>query len=845
MYSLTLRSLFARRRRVALTSLAVLLGVAMVAGTFVFTDTIHRAYTQLFRGQAAGAQIVVGSKQGLYSSNNPPASIPAALVARINRLPGVATAQGQISGVAGLVDKHGRIVKGTGSTTLAVSFLSQPFGGFQFVTGTVPSGPAEVALEQSVAARNGYRVGDEVSIVTGEPARRFRVSGLVSVGGATSAGPTVAVFDSKTAAALYNKIGRVDLVYVAAANGTTPAALKREIAPLLPQGVSAQTVPQAVDADLTQINDQLGVLIGGLLAFGLLAVFVSAFVIVGTLSITLASRTRELAVLRALGATRRQALGAVILESGLVGILSSVGGLALGLAVALGIRALLGLAGTEVPSTGLVLEPRTLAISFGLGLLVTIAAGLPPALRATRVSPIEAMRASSAPVARDRPSWATMALAAVLALAGAALVLVRPSSTSTQLQTSTAGAVLLVLAGVLLSPLVVRRVGIVLAWPLERGDRVLGRLARENAIRTPARTAITASSLMIGLALVLFVSVYIGGVRTSARRAIDHTFVADFAIGNQDGTSSIPAASVRAVATVPDLMAVSSLKDASAAIVGAGTVTASGFDPSTFGQVYRFDWVGSSVPTVPALGAGDVLVERDTARAAHLRVGERVQIKTAGGLGRQLTVRGIYADTGLLRGVAMPVAEFDQLFNQDRLQQVFIKLQPGSDLVGAEAQLRQSLSTLPGVVVRSEQQLRDQAARRVDHVLLLFYALLAMSAVMALLGILTALTLSIHERTRELGILRAVGMTRAQARKLIRDESLITAEVGTLIGIVLGIAIAWIVTRALSSEGIAFSVPWPELGLLVVVGLTVGVLASLPAAARAARVDVLSAIAHE
>ncbi len=817
----------------------------MVAGTFVFTDTIHRAFRQLFSGEAKGAEVVVGSRQGLYSATDPPATMPASLVVRIRRLPGVAAAEGQVSGVAAVIGSNGRVVKDTGSPTLAVSYLPPPFSGLQFTAGGPPIGPGQVALDQVTAAREGYRLGDLVPIVTGEPAHRFRLTGLVGVASASVGGSTLAVFDRKTVQALYGQTGLYDIIYVAGSKGTASTALEREIAPLLPPGVSAQSTPQAVESDVGQVDDQLGVLTGGLLAFGFIAVLVSAFVITGTLSITVAGRAHELALLRAIGATRSQLLRAVILESVLVGALSSIGGVALGLAVALGIKTVLKAAGAEVPSTGLVLEPRTLAIGLGVGLVVTTAAGIPPAIRATRFSPIEALRETTVSDGRARPSGPALAAAALLTYAGIVLVLARPSSQSARLTTSAVGAGLLVLAAVLLSPLLVRGVSRVAAWPLERGGRILGRLARENATRSPGRTAVTASSLMIGLALVLFVSVYIGGVRTSAKRAVEQTFVADFAIGNQDGTSSIPAASARAVASVPNLEAVSSIKSATATFAGRSGVTAGGFDPTTIGQVYRFDWARSSRPSLPGLGDGDVLVERDTARAAHLRVGQRVAVKTPAGLNDELTVRGIYADRALLRGFAVPLSEFDRLFEQDRLQQVFVKLAPGASPSDAAAELKQALSTLPGVVARSGQQLRSEASSHVNNVLLLFYALLAMSATMALLGILTALTLSIQERTRELGVLRAVGMTREQARALIRNESLITAAFGTLVGVILGVGIAWIVTRALASDGIVFAVPWPQLGVLVLVGLLVGMFGALPAAARAARLDVLSAIAHE
>jgi putative ABC transport system permease protein len=276
------------------------------------------------------------------------------------------------------------------------------------------------------------------------------------------------------------------------------------------------------------------------------------------------------------------------------------------------------------------------------------------------------------------------------------------------------------------------------------------------------------------------------------------------------------------------VLASSSVKTAAAQVAGAGRVTAAGLDTTSFGQVYNFDWVGMRRGDLTTLGPGDVLLERDTARAAGLRVGAPVRVTSPDGVGATLTVRGIYSDHALLRGLALPLQAFDQLFHQDRLQR-----------------LEQALSDLPGVVVRSERQLADEASGRVNGILVLFYALLALSGVMALLGILGALTLSVHERTRELGLLRALGMTPAQARALIRDESLITAAIGTLTGAALGLGLGWVISRALSSEGIVFAVPWPQLGMVAAVGLAVGVVAALAPAARAARIDLLTSLSYE
>jgi putative ABC transport system permease protein len=844
-YRFALRSGLARRRRTGLSALAVLLGVAMVSGAYVFTDTIRAALRQMFSSQAQGAQVVVASPQGLFSATNPPASMPASLAARIAKLPGVATAQGQIADVATVVARDGHVIKSTGSPTLAISYLSSPLTGLQFVQGTAPKGPQEVALDSSTANRGHYHVGDLVPIVTGEPERRFQLSGIARFGGASIGGATFAVFQLSTAQSLYRKEGLVDAIYVSGNTGTPSQALEREIDPMLPSGLTARTTAQAVGTNAGQVAGQLRALTGGLEAFGFIAMFVGAFVIFNTLAITVAQRARELALLRALGASRGQVLGIVMAEAGALGVVCSLAGLVAGPAAALLIRAVIRGAGIEVPSTGLALEPRTAIVGLGVGIGVTLAAGLLPALRATRVTPVEGLGGSGPSVTRGRAWLPMVGPALVLAFVGAGVAFTSSGSSSDRMAAAIVGAALLLAAAVLVIPLVVPPLARGIAWPLERRGGIVARLARENATRAPARTAITASSLVVGLSMMLFLSIYAGGVRTATRRAIARSFVADFALGSRDGSSSIPAVSARAAAFVPNVVAASSLKTAHARIAGAGTVTAAGIDTTSIGQVYRFDWASGSGPDPARLGPEDILLERDTARAAHLTVGDRALITSPDGFRATLTVRGIYADRALLRGVALPLQAFDALFHQNRLQQVFVKLAPGANPAAAKAQLEQALAGLPGVVVRSERQLANEASGKVDAILVLFYALLLMSASMALLGMVNALALSIHERTRELGVLRAIGMTRAQARTLIRDESLITAALGTFVGVVLGIGLAWALSGTLSAAGVVFSVPWPQIGLLVAVGLAIGVLGALPPAARAAQVDLLTALAYE
>jgi putative ABC transport system permease protein len=841
-----LRNLVARRRRSALTAVAVFVGVSMISGTFVFTDTINAAFRQLFTSAATGADVIVASRQDVSSPLTAPASIPSSLVARIHSLPDVSAVYGQVQDAATIVGRDGKALTSLGAPTVALSYVPRPFTGLTFVAGTRPRGSDQVAIDEGTALNQRYRVGDSVPIVTAQPVRRFQISGIVRYGSATLGGARFAVFDLGTARALYGKEGKVDLIYVAASKGTSAATVVREIRPLLGPELVARTAQAEVNTDLQRVSSQLSILTGGLLAFGFIAVFVGAFVIFNTFSITIAQRAGEFALLRALGAVRRQVLVAVLAEAGAIGLVASAAGLAGGLGAAAIIRALFSGAGFNLPSAGLVLGGRTVAVGLAVGVVVTVAAGAMPAWRATRAAPIEALREAQAPRRRRSGRRRVAAAVPVAALAAGGLVLVFTSSgsISSRLTASAIGAVMLVLAIVALVPALVSRLVRLLAWPFERG-RLLPRLARENAARNPGRTAVSASGLMIGLALVLFVTVYAHGLRASTNEIIDHTLLGDFTIESQNGSTLIPAASARAAALTPGVVAASSLKEAVARVGSSGSLTAIGLDPTTFGDVYRFDWIDGSQSTLTDLTTGQVIVERDTASAANLHVGEHTMLTTETGVRAPVTITGIYKDQALLRGVALPLSEFDSLFHQSQLAAVFVKLGPGADRAAAGAALRQSLAAFPGVVARSQRQLRDQVAGRVNSILVLFYALLAMSVLMALLGIINTLTLSIHERTRELGMLRAVGMTRRQARGLIRAESLMTAAVGTLVGIELGLALAWIVTRALSSEGIVFSVPLAQVGLVLVVGLLAGALAAIAPAARAAQLDVLAAIAHE
>lgn len=829
-----------------MTGLAVLLGVSMISGTYIFTDTIHSAFGQLFGGATRGAAVIIASRQDLSSSVNAPAKTHATLIPEIRSLPGVAGAEGEISNFATIIGRNGKPIENSYAPTLGLSYVPPQFGRFAFVAGSPPTGPGEVAIDQATAQRQGFHVGDTVGIVTDQALQHFRISGIARLGGATFGGATFAVFSLPAAQALYLEQGRVDQIAVTATKGTSAAMLISEIAPTLSPELVVRTAQSQANLEATGIADRLGILTDGLFAFGFIAAFLGGFAIFNTFSMTIAERMGEFALLRALGATRGQVLGTVLLEAGAIGVAASLVGLLGGFLAALLIRALFGAIGLSLPSTGVSFELRTAEVGMGVGLLVTLAAALLPALRAMRAAPLQAVRDHQGPRSTTtRAALIRAAVAVALFVAGLVLALTGSGSASQRLTRSAIGAGAIVLAIVAIAPLAVGRAVRLVGWPLERDGRILGRLARENATRNSARTAATASSLMIGLALVLFVTVYANGLRTSTNGIIDRTLLADFTLQSSDGTSPVPPATVQAVTAVPQVQAVASLTSAQGRLGRSGLVTAEGIDPSTFGQVYRFDWVQGSEPTLSGLLPGDVLVEQDTARSAHLTVGQRVTMTTETGLQSTVTVRGIYRDQALLQGFVLPISVFARVFHQPRLQAVFVRLAPGTSRHAAEQELTQALQPFPGVVARSTQQVKNAVAGHVNSVLALFYALLVLVVGMSLLGIVNTLTLSLHERTREFGMLRALGMTPEQTRVLIRDESIITAALGAVAGVVLGVLLAWIVTLALAGDGVVFALPILQVLGLLVLGLVAGVVASVLPARRAVRLDVLDAIAQE
>ena len=851
MIALALRGLVSRRLRAMLVCLAVFLGVAMIAGTFVLTDTIDAAFRQLFVAQTRGADVVVSARQADHAQFTRPQAFDAEILSQIRALSDVESAGGQVTDFASVVGKDGKILTMGGAPPIAVSFPPPGFTSIEIVQGKAPSGLNELVLDTETASRGNFKLGDQVKVATQKPIKSFQLVGLLTFGaGDVSIGSaTFVAFDLATAQQLFDKPGELDVIYVAASEGVSANELARSIGAILPSDLQVRTAAEQVDADLEDIGQALSFITTGLLAFAFIAVFVGAFTIFNTFSITVAQRSRELGLLRAVGATRAQVLGSIIIEASVIAIVGSVLGVAGGFLFAIGVDALFEALGADLPSTNTVFETRTAIIALLCGIIVTLLAAIFPAVRASRVAPIQALQLAGIPQRSRAFRRLTAVLFSLVTLLGAAMVAVgllsEGGDSTTKLVAAAGGAVVLVIGVSLLTPRFVRPAARVLGVPFERSTRVVGRLARENSERVPGRTAVSSATLMIGLTVILFVTIFANGVRASVNNIIEQRFAGDIAVLNENGFSPFPVRTAEAIEKVPGIDIVSVFQAGESEIEGVGQEFAIGVDTRTLTSVYNFDWIDGSIATLRELGASDTLLEEGVSKKADVGVGDNIVVRLPGGRTVSLTVRGIFKDTGILNGYVVNARTFERLFGDQPASLVLASVLPSENQKDVLRAANKALDPFPQARARSQQELQDENASQINQILSLFYALLALSVIIAMFGIVNTLTLSIHERTRELGLLRAVGMTRRDVRRMVRYESAITAAIGGALGLVLGLFFAFVVTEALSDEGIVFAVPVGQVIAFLALTVFVGVLAAILPARRAARLDVLTAIAQE
>jgi putative ABC transport system permease protein len=855
----SLRSLAGRKFRTALTMVAIVLGVAMISGTYVLTDTIDKAFSTIFDESYAGTDVVV-SGQGADisfqgdSSDDPP--VPAALLEQIRALPGVEAAMGGVYDEtnAKILTPEGKAVDTQGAPSLGFGIDTAPaysrFNPLNLLEGRWPASGREVVIDASTADKQDFAVGDTVEIATLKPRRPFELVGVARYGSVDTLGATTfAVFDVATAQELLEREGEFDAISVAGREGVTPQRLISEILPILPAGTKVRTGVEEAREQKDEISEFTKFIRYFLLAFAAIALFVGSFVIFNTLSITVAQRTREFATIRTLGGSRRQVLASVILEALVIGLLASVAGLFLGLLLADGLQALFRALELELPLADTVFATRTVVVSLVVGVAVTLLAGLFPAIRATKVPPIAAVR-EGATLPRSRlapfgPYVALVVTALSLLLLGYAMF-EDDVGTGDRLLAIAGGVLLLFLGVALLSSRLVRPLSRVVGAPASAIGGAAGKLARGNSVRNPGRTAATAAALMIGIALVSFVATLAQGMKESNRGAIEDQIAADFIVTSQDGYTPFVAAAGDAVATAPSAEVVTHVRSDLAEIDGHGGYL-TGIDPARIAAGYTFDWVEGSDATLGELGEDGAIVDEGFAEEHGLAVGRSVRIRTGENTAATAVVRGVYKPPPfypLLGSVSITTGAFDALVSRPRNQYTFVNV-PGAPTEATKAELQDAAAGFPDAKVQTRQEWIDKEDAEFNQFLTLLYVLLALSVIVSLFGMVNTLVLSVFERTRELGMLRAVGMTRRQVRRMVRHESVITALIGAAIGVPLGIFLAALVTRALGEFDVRFSIPWGQLVVLAVVAVVVGIVAAIMPARRAAKLNPLEALQYE
>jgi putative ABC transport system permease protein len=848
--SLALKSLWARRIRALTTILAVVIGVAFVAGTYILTDTTFAAFDEIFEDSLAKTSVVITAKEEVRQESGETPSFKAAVLPKVERVQGVRLATGQIFTVGAFFDKENEEIGNQFAPKFITSVLPEEIETQTYVEGRPPRDAKEVSLDQSAADEAGLGIGDTLKLASVERVTAYQIVGLTKLGEASWGGASIAGLILPEAQRITDKRGEFDQILIAADEGTSEETLKRRVQRRVADpSLLVETAKQNAERNSDQIREDIGFLRIALLVFAFVALFVGAFLIFNTFSITVAQRIKEFGMLRTLGAGRGQILGSVVVEALAIGILGALLGLAGGYAIAVGLNALFVAIGIDLPTTSLVTKDRTIVVSLLIGIGVTLVSSFIPALRATRVPPIAALLALELPQSRRR-GIVVAALAVLLGVAGLAMVLAGlfgGAGGGDAALLIGAGAVAVLLGVSLFSPRLVRPLASFAGRPLEMLRRLTGRLARENTQRNPARTAVTAAALMIGLAVVAFVTVFAAGIKSSIATAVDESFQGELVLQNSDGFSPISPRAAEVARQVPGVDLVSTVRAAQAKLADGGgkeRVSALAADADA---VLSIDWTEGGPETLRRLADGEVVLDKSFASDNGLDRGDKVRFLTQIGARPNLTVVGEFEDKAELLGSAIVTQSLmARAFDQSDDIFDFVKLAPGASAEKVQAALIKTMDReFPVVEVRNQQELKENQEEQINQLLGLIYALLALAVIVSLFGIANTLALSIHERTRELGMLRAIGMSRRQVRTMIRYEAVITALIGALLGMVIGVIFAALIAQPLKDEGFALSYPVAQLIAMLIFAAFAGVLAAIPPARRASRLDVLRALQYE
>src|SRR3954451_4668738 len=627
MLKLAFKGLFARKLRTVLTGFAVVLGVAFVAGTFVFTDTIDASFKDLFERTSKGVDVSVQSHLAVEADFAQAPTMPAATLDKVKAVSGVEEADGSVSGDVNLLDDNGKPITSNGPPTIAVTTGAKRFAPLTYVQGGKPTADDQIAIDKSTADKYGWKPGDKVTVAGRAPAKAYTVSGVATLGDSENlAGSRLVVFTLPEGQKVTGHDGYDD-ISVAAEGGTSPEELKAAIAKALGSGFAVRTGKEQAEKQAQDLSDALGFIRTALLVFAAVALLVGGFLIFNTFSVTVAQRTREFALLRTLGASRGQLLRSVLAETLVIGLIASVIGIACGLLLAPALKALMSSFGLDLGSTSIVLEPRTIIAGLVVGIVATVVSGFVPARRATRVEPVAAMRDSVTP-GPGRLRRRRVVVAIVVEALGVFLLLYGllgdPGAATATATILGLGTLLMIFGFALLAPTLVRPLSGLIGRPLARFQGLTGTLARENSRRQPQRTAVTASALMIGVALVVLVAIFAAGLRATIDQGVDEQVKAVSIVTHTDGFSPLPSGITEPLSKVDGVTAVSRVRYATGKVAGGGNTTVTGIDPDTVRDVLTLKWKQGSDAILTGLGTHDIVVTSDFAKQHHLKAGSSI-----------------------------------------------------------------------------------------------------------------------------------------------------------------------------------------------------------------------------
>ena len=854
MLRVALKGLAGRPVRALLTGIAIILGVAMISGTYILTDTINSGFDTIFSQSYKNADIVITGRAAFDNANGNTVeapTIPESLLPKVQKLPDVSLAAGSVTTDSlKLIGKDGKVISSGGAPTLgfAVTPAGQPFNPTKLTEGSWPRGNNEIVIDKATAAATGFGVGDRIGVQAFGPARQLLITGIAEFPDVSVGGATFAILDQPAAQQLFHKVGQLDAIRVQSGAGVSESDLVAQIQPLLSPTEQVRSGTEQAKKDQESAGSFISFLRYALLAFAGISLFVGAFVIANTLSITIAQRMREFATLRTLGASRRQVLWSVVIEAFVIGLVGSVIGLFLGLGLAKLLNWLFVKIGIDLPHGSTVFATRTVVVSLLVGTLVTLFASIRPARRATRVPPIAAVREGSVLPPSRWAKYGTVTSLVVLAIAIAMVSLGALGSgiaTGPRLLLLGLGVLLLFFGVSMNAPKVVRPLAAVLGAPARSIGGAPGILARDNATRNPARTASTASALMSGRALVTFVAIFGAGIRSSFEDAVNELFIGDYAVTSTNTFTPIEAAAGQALVGKPGIEDVSAIRAGSARYLGSNNdLTA--VQPNLNKTVFM-KWTQGSDAVPGELGNNGFFASKNYVEDHHLSLGSPVALQFPSGQKATVELKGVWDEPkggSPFAHITISTTLFDKFTPRPRDEMVLANT-PGGVSDANTANLEHAVKGFADAKVQTRDEFKSNFEAPINKLLNLLYALLALSVIVSLVGIINTLVLTVFERTREIGMLRAVGMTRRQVRMMIRYESIVTALMGAVLGMVVGIFLALLVTHALSSSGIVFAVPWIQIVYFVIAAILVGILAAVIPARRASRLNVLQALQYE